>query len=191
MLIVNEFISIVFGLSGLLVIRQMIGRILFVEQKYVSSSGGFCRALMELFGPAPCKLLRPQVRCDESRSCHSPFQESDEVGLQLESLTETTGMGAPALHVHAYEYEAEDFRFDLARDFDVDLLPAPDIRERGDGTTMSFNFPTLGHAVSAVKGWWSEEFTFRGFGIGIVKPIFRGMLLRPDVGVGIRCSDPR
>ncbi|CAM9733251.1 unnamed protein product, partial [Phaeothamnion confervicola] len=38
----------------------------------------------------------------------------------------------------------------------------------------------------SVREWWAEEFRFRGFGIGFVKPIFRGTLLRPDMGVGLR-----
>lgn len=99
-------------------------------------------------------------------------------------------MGAPALHVHAYEHDAEDFRFDLGRDIDVDLLPAPSINEMRDGTSAApLNIFAFGQALTAFKGWWTEEFTFRGFGIGFVKPIFRGMLLRPDVGVGIRYGD--
>lgn len=100
-------------------------------------------------------------------------------------------MGAPALHMHTYEYGVEDFRFDLERDIDVDLLPASDILERRDGTEASLSLPAFGQAVTAVKDWWGEEFTFRGFGIGFVKPVFRGMFLRPDVGVGIRYSDKR
>lgn len=96
-------------------------------------------------------------------------------------------MGSPALHMHAYEYEAEDFGLELGRDIDVGLLPAPDLHDLQDGYgRTSSNLPALGSAVKALKGWWTEEFTFRGFGIGFVKPIFRGMLIRPDIGVGIR-----
>lgn len=97
-------------------------------------------------------------------------------------------MGAPALHVHAYEYDAEDFRFNLGGDIDVDYLPAPDIHQRDHRTPTPLGIPAFGQAVTAVKGWWTEEFTFRGFGIGVVKPVFRGTFLRPDVGVGIRCA---
>ncbi|CAN0198314.1 unnamed protein product, partial [Laminaria digitata] len=125
------------------------------------------------------RSMRPQL--EKQR------EDLNEAGLQLESLSEAMGMGAPALHVHAYEYDAEDFRLDLGRDIDVDLFPAPDLHElqHGSGRTTT-NLPALGPAVKAFKGWWTEEFTFRGFGVGFVKPIFRGMLLRPDIGVGIR-----
>lgn len=97
-------------------------------------------------------------------------------------------MGAPALHVGTYENEAEGFWFDPDRDMDADLLPAPDVDNLSDrsGTSLSVPGIGIGHALTAVKGWWTDEFTFRGFGVGIVKPIFRGMLLRPDVGIGIR-----
>lgn len=95
-------------------------------------------------------------------------------------------MGAPALHVGAYENDAEGLWFGPGGDMDVDLLPAPDVENLRDRPGTSLNVNGIGHAVTAVKGWWTDEFTFRGFGIGIVKPIFRGMLLRPDVGIGIR-----
>ncbi|CAM9726221.1 unnamed protein product [Ectocarpus fasciculatus] len=104
-------------------------------------------------------------------------------GLQLESPPDTTGMAFPA---GTYEFGAEDFRFDLGRE-DVDLFPAPDIYERGTYRARKpLKLPELGHALTACKGWWAEEFTFRGFGIGFVKPVFRGLLLRPDLGVGVR-----
>lgn len=84
-----------------------------------------------------------------------------------------------------YEFGAEDFRFDLERD-DVDLFPAPDMHERRDKTRRPMKLPEFGHALTAWKGWWEQEFLFRGFGIGFVKPVFRGLLLRPDFGLGIR-----
>lgn len=93
-------------------------------------------------------------------------------------------MGAPALHSHAHAYECDpgDFGLELGTDMDVDLLPAPDVYR----TEKPAGLPGFGRAATAVKGWWTEEFTFRGFGIGIVKPLFRGVLLRPDIGVGVR-----
>lgn len=111
-------------------------------------------------------------------------QESNEVGLQLESLSDTTGMRAPA---GIYDFAAQDFRFDLERD-DVDLFPAPDMHmhERRGRTRKPLKLPELGHALTAWKGWWEQEFLFRGFGIGFVKPLFRGLLLRPDFGLGVR-----
>lgn len=115
------------------------------------------------------------------------MQEIDDAGLQLESISEVTGVRSPALRLHAYEYEGDDdFKFDLENDVDIDLLLASDMRKLIDKGGAPLQLPTFGHAVTAVKGWWTEEFTFRGFGVGFVKPIFRGMLLRPDVGVGIR-----
>lgn len=113
-------------------------------------------------------------------------QEADEADFELGDLAERTTIGAPALNVHAYDFETEDFAFDARRGMDFDLLPAPDYKERRGAATTALSIPAFGQAVTAVKGWWTEEFTFRGFGVGIVKPIFRGMLLRPDVGVGIR-----
>lgn len=110
------------------------------------------------------------------------FQEINEVGLQLESLSETTGVGAPA---GVYEFGAEDFRFDLERD-DVGLFPAPDMHERRDRIRKPLKLPEFAHALTACKEWWAEEFLFRGFGIGFVKPLFRGLLLRPDLGLGVR-----
>lgn len=110
------------------------------------------------------------------------FQESNEVGLQLEGLSDTTGMRAPA---GIYEFGAHDFRFDLERD-DVDLFPAPDMHERRVRARKPMKLPELGHALTAWKGWWEQEFLFRGFGIGFVKPLFRGLLLRPDFGLGVR-----
>lgn len=69
----------------------------------------------------------------------------------------------------------------------MDLFPAPDIYERGTYRARKpLKLPELGNALTACKGWWAEEFTFRGFGIGFVKPVFRGLLLRPDLGVGVR-----
>ncbi|CAM9642015.1 unnamed protein product [Ectocarpus sp. 12 AP-2014] len=104
-------------------------------------------------------------------------------GLQLESPPDATGIAFPA---GTYEFGAEDFRFDLGRE-DVDLFPAPDIYERGSYRARNpLKLPELGNVLTACKGWWAEEFTFRGFGIGFVKPVFRGLLLRPDLGVGVR-----
>lgn len=136
-----------------------------------------------------CKVTC-QVVATPPTSLLKRFQDLNEAGLQLESLSKAMGMGAPALHMHAYEYDAEDFGLGLARDIDVGLLPAPDLHSLQDGSgRASTNLPALGPAVKAFKGWWTEEFTFRGFGIGFVKPIFRGMLIRPDIGVGIRYID--
>ncbi|CAM9531263.1 unnamed protein product [Hapterophycus canaliculatus] len=110
-------------------------------------------------------------------------QDLNEVGLQLQGLSDNTRMRAPA---GMYEFGAEDFRFDVERD-DVDLFPAPDIPERPAGMTRKpLKLPEFGNALTACKGWWTEEFTFRGFGIGFVKPVFRGLLLRPDFGLGVR-----
>lgn len=91
-------------------------------------------------------------------------------------------MRAPA---GIYEFGAQDFRFDLERG-DVDLFPAPDMHERRVRARKPMKLPELGHAVTAWKGWWEQEFLFRGFGIGFVKPLFRGLFLRPDFGLGVR-----
>lgn len=115
-------------------------------------------------------------------------QENEEGGLELETLSETMGMGAPALHVHAYEYQTEDFQLEVGREADHDLLPVPEIYLRRTRSTMPHTLPAFKQAVLAMKGWWTEEFTFRGFGVGVVKPLFRGLLLRPDIGVGVRCA---
>jgi hypothetical protein len=41
--------------------------------------------------------------------------------------------------------------------------------------------------LQALQQWWDREFNFRGFGIGVVKPVFAGSLFRrQDFGVGIR-----
>lgn len=106
----------------------------------------------------------------------------------METLSETKNVGAPALHSHAHAYECDpgDFGLELGRDMDVDLLPAPDVYLRSSGTAKSDGLAGFGQVATAVRGWWTEEFTFRGFGIGIVKPLFRGVLLRPDIGVGVR-----
>ncbi|CAM9119429.1 unnamed protein product [Discosporangium mesarthrocarpum] len=111
-------------------------------------------------------------------------------GLELGTSTETTGMGAPALHFQAYD---ESQHFPLypgdADYLDMDILPAKDIL---GSDTISAPVrqpawrPSLGQAVAATRSWLKEEFTFRGFGIGVVKPIFKGVLLRPDVGMGVR-----
>eukprot|EP00953_Heterococcus_sp_UTEX-ZZ885_P004721 3035-Heterococcus_DN1.PRE.2 len=43
------------------------------------------------------------------------------------------------------------------------------------------------HPVQALQQWWDREFNFRGFGIGVVKPVFAGSLFRrQDFGVGVR-----
>jgi hypothetical protein len=43
------------------------------------------------------------------------------------------------------------------------------------------------HPLQALQQWWDREFNFRGFGIGVVKPVFAGSLFRrQDFGVGIR-----
>lgn len=127
-------------------------------------------------------MLASHQRC--SLFVTKTIQDLNEVGgLQLESPPDTTGM---AFSAGTYEFGAEDFRFDLGRE-DVDLFPAPDIYERGTYRARKpLKLPELGHALTAWKGWWAEEFTFRGFGIGFVKPVFRGLLLRPDLGVGVR-----
>ncbi|KAG5188563.1 hypothetical protein JKP88DRAFT_262274 [Tribonema minus] len=42
---------------------------------------------------------------------------------------------------------------------------------------------------SALAQWWEREFVFRGFGVGLVKPLFAGYMLRgnlSDMGVGLR-----
>ena len=52
-------------------------------------------------------------RSNVAHSLLKRFQDLNEAGLQLESLSEAMGMGAPALHVHAYEYDAEDFGLEL------------------------------------------------------------------------------
>jgi hypothetical protein len=43
------------------------------------------------------------------------------------------------------------------------------------------------HPLHALQQWWDREFNFRGFGIGVVKPVFAGSLFRrQDFGVGVR-----
>eukprot|EP00903_Cladosiphon_okamuranus_P016116 g14873.t1 len=68
---------------------------------------------------------RRWVRAMQQQQEQHP-QESTEIGLQVESLSDTTGMRAPT---GIYEFGAQDFRFDLERD-DVNLFPAPDMHER-------------------------------------------------------------
>ena len=115
-------------------------------------------------------------------------QETNRVSLELDDQHGVaTGKGAPGLLVYAHD-ETEGLGFDLGKGTDVDLLPAPDLGKLGDPLRTPLSVLSFGNAVTAVKGWWADEFTFRGFGIGITKPIFRGMLLRPDVGLGVRCS---
>lgn len=129
--------------------------------------------------------LRPKALSTVSaaRPLVAYFQDLNEVGLQLEGLSDYAGMRAPA---GMYEFGAEDFRFDVERD-DVDLFPAPDIHQRTSRIARKpLKLPEFGNALTACKGWWTEEFTFRGFGIGFVKPVFRGLLLRPDFGLGVR-----
>ncbi|CAM9413363.1 unnamed protein product [Ascophyllum nodosum] len=113
-------------------------------------------------------------------------QETNRVSLELDDQHGVaTGKGAPGLLVYAHD-ETEGLGFDLGKGTDVDLLPAPDLGKLGDPLRTPLSVLSFGNAVTAVKGWWADEFTFRGFGIGITKPIFRGMLLRPDVGLGVR-----
>lgn len=135
--------------------------------------------------------IRVYVVCwslSQALRCGTSTQETEDGGLELAALLEAKGTGAPALHLHAYEYDPEDFGLELGKDVDLDLLPAPDFYFRNSSDDKSLSRPAFGHAVTAIKGWWTEEFTFRGFGIGLVKPVFRGVLLRPDIGVGIRCE---
>lgn len=137
----------------------------------------------------PERLRQHGDRFAEPRQHRSPsllkyFQDLNEVGLQLEGLPDYTAMMAPA---GMYEFGAEDFRFDMERD-GAALLPAPDIHQHRS-TRMArkpLKLPEFGNALTACKCWWTEEFTFRGFGIGFVKPVFRGLLLRPDFGLGVR-----
>eukprot|EP00752_Nemacystus_decipiens_P011312 g10052.t1 len=67
---------------------------------------------------------RRWVRAMQQQQEQHP-QESNEVGLQLESLSDTTGMRAPA---GIYEFGAQDFRFDLERD-DAMSYPAESLQE--------------------------------------------------------------
>lgn len=110
-------------------------------------------------------------------------QSKQEGSLGLETLSETIGIGAPALLIHEYEFE-DSVGTGSDVDLDLDLLPVPGVHHRH--TWSWVNLSAVGHVVAAVKGWWTDEFTFRGFGVAVVKPLFRGVLLRPDIGLGIR-----
>ncbi|CAM9233558.1 unnamed protein product [Choristocarpus tenellus] len=123
------------------------------------------------------RAMRPKRRREE--------QGANERGLPLESLTGPMDMGAPALHIQVYD-EAEEAQLYSSGEVGVDLLPVPENYRPADSSQVSMPRLGLGHALTAVREWWEDEFTFRGFGIGVVKPIFRGVLLRPDIGLGIR-----